>query len=62
MRRRAWLQATWRSVLQGVYLSALILALVALGLRVAQGIEAVRAGCVTPAEAIEAVEAWLGGE
>ena len=49
------------SLLEGLCLSALIVALTAFALQIAQGADAVRAGRITPAEAIEVVEAWLRG-
>ncbi len=62
MHRRPRLRALWASVLQGLYLAALVLALVSFALRVAQGADAVRRGYATPAEAISAITAWLQGD
>ena len=62
MKRNARLRAVWSSVLQGAYLAALTVALVAFGLRVGDGVQRVRSGEATPAEAISSVAAWLRGD
>ncbi|MBO5898653.1 MAG: hypothetical protein J6R04_06550 [Clostridia bacterium] len=62
MERRLRLRALWSALLQGIYLSVLIVALVAFGSRVDRGIAAVRAKETTPADAISDLVAWLRGE
>jgi hypothetical protein len=62
MQRHSRLRALWASVLQGVYLTALILALLAFALRIGQSVSDVRADGSTPADAISALAAWFRGE
>jgi hypothetical protein len=61
MEGRLRLRALWSALLQGIYLSVLIVALVAFGTRVRQGVAAVREGEATPAAVISDVVAWLRG-
>ena len=62
MARHPRLRTLLASMLQGIYLTALILALLAFGLRAEQSIAAVRTTDATPADALSALAAWFCGE
>lgn len=62
MERRLRLRALWSSLLKGIYLTALVVALAAFGLHACQAVDAVRAGDVTPADAVSDLIAWFRGE